>query len=89
MKKGLDLNKLVEKVIFTYLINHLAQKDKVRFYYALKGRDGKTGIIKKWKIEQLAKGVLLVDVGREEEDVTEFLEFWKCVYKKRKVYVEQ
>ena len=31
-------------IIYTYSTKHLPKKDKVRFYYALKGRDGKTGI---------------------------------------------
>ena len=88
MKKEPDLKKLVEKAIFTYSTEHLAQKDKVRFYYALKGRDGKSGIIIKWNIEQLGKTVLLVDTNHEE-DVTEFLQFWKCDYQKKKVYLEQ
>jgi len=48
-------------VIFIYSLTHLAVKDKVRFYYALKGRDGKSGIIKQYNIEQLAKGVLIID----------------------------
>jgi len=50
----------IEKALYTYSLKHLKIKDKVRFYYALKGRDGKTGIIKLYSIEQLAKGVLLV-----------------------------
>ena len=88
MKKEHYFKKLVAQVIFTYSTEHLAQKDKVRFYYALKGRDGVSGVIVSWKIEQLGKTVLLVDVAHEE-DVTEFLQFWKCEFQKRKVYLEQ
>lgn len=86
--KGRILDFLVKKVIFTYSTEHLAQKDKVRFYYALKGRDGISGIIVAFNIEQLGKTVLLVDADREA-DVTEFLEFWKCEYQKKMVYLEQ
>lgn len=50
----------VSMFVLSYAIKHLAQKDKVRFYYALKGRDGKTGIIKACQINQLAKGVLQI-----------------------------
>ncbi|MBI4017102.1 MAG: hypothetical protein HY363_05415 [Candidatus Aenigmarchaeota archaeon] len=78
----------MEKVIFTYSTEHLAQKDKVRFYYALKGRDGISGIIVALNIEQLGKTVLLVNSDKES-DVTEFLEFWKCEYQKKRVYLEQ
>lgn len=88
MKKEPDFSKLVEKVIFTYSTEHLAQKDKVRFYYALKGRDGISGIIVALNIEQLGKTVLLVNSDKES-DVTEFLEFWKCEYQKKRVYLEQ
>jgi len=74
-----------KKQIFNYKIKHLQVKDKVRFYYALKGRDGKSGIIKDYKIEQLAKGVLLTDIPQEVE---EFLKFWKCDYNKREVFIK-
>ncbi len=77
-----------EMSIFTYSTEHLAQKDKVRFYYALKGRDGVSGVVRAWRIEQLGKTVLLVDAACKN-DVTEFLQFWKCVFQERKVYVEQ
>ena len=74
--------------LFTYSLIHLANKDKVRFYYALKGRDGKGGVIKAYHIEQLAKGVLLAPKEQAKE-VEEFLKFWKCAYTKRKVQIEQ
>ena len=76
------------RFIFQYSIKHLPKKDKVRFYYALKGRDGKSGIIHSQKIEQLAKTVLLVS-EKAEPDVEEFLTFWKCNFKKRKVFIEK
>lgn len=88
MKSKQDFDKLVKKVIFTYSTEHLVQKDKVRFYYALKGRDGVSGIIVALKIEQLGKTVLLADADKESE-IIEFLEFWKCDYQKKRVYVEQ
>ncbi len=88
MKKEAVVDKLVKKAIFTYSTEHLLQKDKVRFYYALKGRDGVSGIIARLKIEQLGKTVLLVDTEHENE-VTEFLQYWKCEFQKKKVYLEQ
>ena len=45
-----------EMVLFTYSTIHLLKKDKIRFYYALKGRDGKSGIVKRDKIDHLASG---------------------------------
>ena len=62
--------------IFTYSLEHLAKKDKIRFYYAMKGRDGKSGIVKQLKIEQLGRAVLLV-ADKFANDVDGFLKFWK------------
>ncbi|MBN2111823.1 hypothetical protein JW707_01860 [Candidatus Woesearchaeota archaeon] len=76
-----------EKFIFSYSIEHLLKKDKIRFYYALKGRDGKSGVAKKFKIEQLGRAVLFVD-AKFEKDVSEFLEYWKCKFEKRRVLAE-
>jgi hypothetical protein len=87
-KREVDIRKYSSRVIFTYSIEHLLKKDKIRFYYALKGRDGKTGVFKKYKIEQLGRAVLLVN-SRFEKQVQEFLESWKCKFKKRRVLIEK
>ncbi|MEK6903865.1 MAG: hypothetical protein AABW64_04435 [Nanoarchaeota archaeon] len=76
-----------ECFIYSYSLIHLPIKDKVRFYYALKGRDGKSGIVQYYKIEQLAKSVLLVP-ETTHKNVEEFLTHWHCAYTKRKVYLE-
>ena len=75
------------KVIFSYSIEHLEKKDKIRFYYALKGRDGKSGIVKQYKIHQLGRAVLLVE-EKYAKDVEEFLTLWKCKFKKIEVFVK-
>ena len=87
-KVEVDIRKYSSRVIFTYSIEHLLKKDKIRFYYALKGRDGKTGVFKKYKIEQLGRAVLLVNT-KFEKQVQEFLESWKCKIKKRRVLIEK
>ena len=48
-----------EEVLFTYSTEHLQKKDKVRFYYALKGRDGKTGVVKKYRIDHLVENKVI------------------------------
>jgi alpha-N-acetylglucosamine transferase len=73
-----------QRVIVSYTTQHLQYKDKIRFYYALKGRDGKTGIIKRLEIEQLGKTVLLVQTEYTPE-VEDFLKYWKCNYSTKKV----
>ena len=73
-----------EHIIYTYSLTHMPKKDKVRFFYALKGRNGKKGIIERLKIEQLGRGVLLVGIKKEKE-VDEFFDYWQCKYKKKLV----
>ncbi|MBW2984272.1 hypothetical protein KY361_04105 [Candidatus Woesearchaeota archaeon] len=77
-----------EMVLFTYSTEHLLKKDKVRFYYALKGRDGKTGIVKRYRIDHLGRTVLLVPIKFSKE-VTEFLELWKCRFKTKEVLIKK
>ena len=88
VKIEIDISRYKHALLYTYSLSHLKVKDKVRFYYALKGRDGKTGIIKYLKIEQLGKTVLLVDVKYEKE-MDEFFKLWKCRYKLKKILIEK
>ena len=71
-------------VILHYTLIHLKTSDKIRFYYSLKGRDGKSGILKLYRVEQLGKGVLWVSLPYAS-DVEDFLRFWKCAYQKKEV----
>ena len=77
-----------EMVIFTYSTIHLLKKDKIRFYYALKGRDGKSGVVKKYKIDHLGRTVLLVPI-KFSQDVHDFLTFWKCAFQEKSVLIER
>ena len=87
-KKELDSSKYKESAILTYSIEHLLKKDKIRFYYALNGRDGKSGVVKDWKIEKLGRAVLLVPI-EHEKDAAEFLKYWKCRFESRRVLIEK
>lgn len=71
-------------VIFQYSLIHLAKKDKIRFYYALKGRDGKSGILKEFNIEQLGRAVLFCP-KKTETKLDSFLTYWKCNVSKKRV----
>ncbi len=75
-------------LLFTYSTRHLPAKDKVRFYYALKGRDGKTGVVKAHKIEHVGKTVLLVPY-ENEADVLSFFRIWNIPYTRRKVICDR
>jgi len=72
--------------LFTYTTRHLSKSDKVRFYYALKGRDGKSGIISEYSVNQLTKTVLLVPPSKAT-DVDDFLTYWKCKHLSQEVLV--
>jgi hypothetical protein len=87
-KEVKELSGYTPKTIFSYSIEHLLKKDKIRFYYALKGRDGKSGIVKRCRIEQLGRAVLFVS-GEAEKEVQEFLEYWKCKYAMKRVLAER
>ncbi|MBW3004292.1 hypothetical protein KY310_00470 [Candidatus Woesearchaeota archaeon] len=73
-----------EAIIYTYSLTHLPKKDKVRFFYALKGRNGKKGILERIKIEQLGRTVLLASANKEKE-LDEFFAYWQCKTKKKRV----
>jgi hypothetical protein len=80
--------KSVEYSMFTYSIDHLEQKDKVLFYYALKGRDGKSGILKDCRIHQLGRTVILVPETLSS-GFSEFLAHWKCPFRKKEIIIEE
>jgi hypothetical protein len=84
----LDNKKYSSMVLFSYSTKHLLKKDKIRFYYALKGRDGRTGIVKSCRIDHLGRTVLLVPVKFAKE-VDEFLNFWKCKFDQKEVLVKK
>jgi len=81
-----NTNPLV-KILFSYKLSNLQYKDKVRFYYALKGRDGKSGIIQKTQATQLAKTVLLVPLKHDQE-FQDFFALWNIQFKRIKVRIE-
>lgn len=88
MSSSFDKNSYKEMVLFTYSTEHLLKKDKIRFYYALKGRDGKSGIVKSCNINHLGRTVLLVPIKFAQE-VNEFLELWKCKFDSKEVLIKK
>lgn len=87
-KKEVELENFKVFIIYTYSTEHLLKKDKVRFYYALKGRDGKSGIIKRFRIDHLGRTVLMVP-KEFEQDVDQYFELWKCPIEKKEVYMKK
>ena len=85
--KTLKAAAMKEVLLVSYRLSHLLYKDKVRFYYALKGRDGKSGMLKILKAQQLSKSVMLLEKGKQE-DIRAFLEHWKCPFVARQYFVK-
>ena len=83
---GAKARNYVPKILFTYASGHLDNTKKVSFFYALKGRYGKDGVIKKYNVNQLAKSVLVVPI-EHESSVESFLKQWGCSYTKQEVLV--
>ena len=85
-KKEVVKSRYKEMVIFTYSTEHLLKKDKIRFYYALKGRDGKSGIVNETHAEHIGSAVILVDQEFENE-WQDFFRLWNIPYEMKKVKV--
>lgn len=71
-------------VLYSYSTECLSKTDKVRFYYALKGRDGRSGIVRRTKTFHIGKTVLLAPF-RADEDLKMFLTYWKLPFIRRKL----
>lgn len=67
------------KLLITYDSVNLSYNNKIRFYYALKGRDGKSGIVKLYKINFLGKKVFMIDNSFINE-IKSFLNQWNLKY---------
>ena len=72
--------------LFTYSTEHLSKTDKVRFYYALKGRDGKSGVVLEYSIIHLGRTVLLVPEKYSDQS-KKFLEHWNCKFEVKEVFM--
>jgi len=71
-----NIQGLQKRILITYNLSNLSQTQKVKFFYALKGRNTSPGIIKRTSAVQLAKTVLLIKTEHETE-FKEFFKIWK------------
>ena len=74
-------------LLITYQTASLSPTNKVRFYYALKGRDKKSGITKLYDINHLAKQVFMIS-SKYKEDMKMFFLNWKIPYDVREIVLE-
>ncbi|MBS3098096.1 hypothetical protein J4209_04855 [Candidatus Woesearchaeota archaeon] len=74
-------------VMFNYSTDRLLKKDKIRFFYALNGRDGKSGLLKIYSAVHFGIGVLLVPV-KFDKDFQEFFGLWNIPFTRIEMLVE-
>jgi len=69
-----------QRVLISYSTSHLLKKDKVRFFYALNGRNDMKGILPRTRAEHLGRAVLMIKPQHANE-FHEFLSYWKCEWR--------
>jgi len=74
-----------EYLLVTYNLKRKSTTDKVRFSYALLGRNKNEGILRKIKGRYLGKGVILVP-AKFNNELKELFAFWKIKFNAEKVY---
>lgn len=74
------------KVLYWYRLKDLKQSDKVRFYYALKGRKGEKGILQRLNGKHLGKGVIMLPLKGDDE-MKEFFLDWGVPFHRREILV--
>jgi len=76
------------KILLWYSLERLNKSQKVQFSYALKGRDGKSGLLKKYNGNYLGKGSIMIPVEADDE-FREFFINWKTPFNRRRILIEQ
>jgi hypothetical protein len=75
-----------KQVLVSYSTSHLLKKDKVRFFYALNGRNRNPGIIQRTKTKRIGRTVLAV-LPEQLGYFHEFLRYWKCKWREVTVLI--
>ncbi len=82
---GGRLNKSIkDRQIYIYSSSHLTPTERVKFFYALKGRNGKPGILDTTQSVFFAKSVLSV-LPNQSEEIEQFLKAWNCKFYVKKI----
>jgi len=82
---GGRLNKSIKnRQIYVYSSSHLTPTERVKFFYALKGRNGNPGILDTTQSVFFAKSVLSVFPNQSEE-IEQFLKEWNCKFYVKKI----
>jgi predicted nucleotidyltransferase len=76
------------KILIWYSLGKLNKSKKVQFSYALKGRDGKSGLLKKYNGIYLGKGSIMIPIEADDE-FREFFINWKTPFNRRRILIEE
>lgn len=87
MRPEQRLSRLRGMVLFSYSTKHMLKKDKIRFFYALNDRAGKSGILKRCKAEHFGVTVLLVP-AKFDKTFQEFFKLWNIPFERIELLVE-
>ena len=79
------MNKSIKnRQIYVYSSSHLTSTERVKFFYALKGRNGKPGILDTTQSVFFAKSVLSV-LPNQSKEIEQFLKEWDCKFYVKKI----
>ncbi len=81
--KKLNLQPLV---LITYQLEDKNASDKVRFSYALYGRNKGEGMLSKIKGKVVGKGSILIPIAHQET-IKPFFKQWNVAYKEQRVFI--
>ena len=81
------VKKSITRHIYVYNSSHLTPTERVKFFYALKGRNGKAGILDSTQSIFLAKSVISV-TEKNSKEIETFLKTWKCKFSTKKTINE-
>jgi len=87
-KKTSNLLGFKTRILIWYGLEKLNKSQKVQFSHALKGRDGKSGLLKKYNGKYLGKGSLMIPIEADDE-FREFFINWKTPFNRRRILVEE
>ncbi len=74
--------------LFSYKTAGLSNNNKVRFFYALNGRRGDNGFLKRTGAEKISNGVILVPIINTDL-FSEFLRKWKMEFNIKKILISE
>lgn len=83
----IDYLKLKQMVLFTYSTDNLANKDKVKFFYAMNGRNNNPGILAKFESVHFGVTAILAP-KKSRDDLILILKKWNILFKMREMLVE-